>query len=338
MPDDDRPNLTASGRRAAKSNNARMWGDGVVERSAATFHYPCTWDTVSEEELIFLLPSLRSHPDIVANEQHGPIFYLRRALIARIRDCVSRTGMLVQLDKSASNLDMADVIKRSGVLASGIARLPDWAEEAEWRHFYRNSQFVRHRAGPYEKGRVWESPSEFVLFELYVLYCLDRVLRDAMTSAGNASGEPQSTADLGVALTASIYASFNAAYVYPELEFAHELLAVGGWLGYLVRGRPALMPVFVAAHLIDQLSRKPDDSADVAGKCDALIRFHAELAAGVPRLLKRARQVRSAGYPLAVRPSRGWALGPVRPLVWAEEHADDLRARIGFGCCSLEAT
>jgi hypothetical protein len=314
-----------------------MWGDGVVTRSAATFHYPCSWDTVSEEELVFLLPSLRAHPGI-ASLEYGPAYYLRRALSARIRDSVNRAGLLAQSDRSASGLDMSEIIARSGVLKDG-ADPSQWAEDNDWRHFYRNSQFIRHRAGPScTKGRVWESPGDFLLFELYVLYCLNRVLRDAEAVAMSAPREPAAPADLDLALTASIYSSFNAAYVYPQLEFAHELLAVGGWLGYLVRGRPALMPIFVATHLIELLSRKPVEAADPAAQCDALIHFHAELAAGVPRLLKRARQVRDAGYPLAVRPSRGWALGPVRPQVWDEACADDLKARIGFDCCPLEAT
>jgi hypothetical protein len=217
----------------------------------------------------------------------------------------------------------------SGTLAWGDGR-------AEWGELYRNSRFVRHRARASSNGKIYESPRDYILFELYVIYCLDRILHDAIARAQGAPPPAPIDFTLSEALTATIYSSFNAAYVYPHLACSHELLTAGAWLGYLVRGRTALMPPFIAERLLDYLSHPAPDETTDGGACTGLLRFHAEMAARVSRLLKKAKQVYKSGLPLAVRPSRSWELGPVRPDVWDEARSHTIASRIGLNRDPLE--
>jgi len=321
-----------SGQRSVRPASARLWGDGLVDRSLSTAYYPCTWDDVSEDELAFLLPSLRDWP-AAADGDVGPAFFLRRALVARIHDLAQRTAALAREDKWP---DVFTAIKHSGLLTT-LSSTIGWEDgEAEWSELYRSGRLVRHRARSSPNGMIYESPRDYLLFELYVLFCLDRTLRDATARTRGATPPTPADFTLSDALTASIYSSFNAAYVYPHLACSHELMTVGAWLGYLVRGRTALMPPFIAERLLDHLSDPCPDETTESGLCTALLRFHGEMAARLSRLLKKAKQVYKTGLPLAVRPSRSWELGPVRPQVWGVARSHSIADRIGLSCDTLE--
>jgi hypothetical protein len=322
--------------RTVKPAGARLWGDGLVERSLSTVYYPCTWEDVSEDELAFLLPSLCNWPTASASAGIGPVYFLRRALLARIHDFAQRTAALAHDDRSAKWPDVYAAISRSGVVSTIANEVNRGDGQSEWDELYRTGRFVRHRARTTDNGEIYESPRDFTLFELYVISCLDRILHDAI--ARTQADPPPATSDfrLSDALTVTIYSSFNAAYVYPGLACSHELLTVGAWLGYLVRGRTALMPPFIAERLLDYLSDGAPDETTDSGLCIALLRFHAEMAARVSRLQKKAKQVYKAGLPLTVRPSRSWELGPVRPEVWDDARSRTIAARIGLGRDPLE--
>lgn len=323
--------------RAVKPASARLWGDGLVERSLSTAYYPCSWEDVSEDELAFLLPSLSNWPTAAANGGIGPVHFLRRALVARIHDFTQRTAALAREDRSSSRWpDPISAIGRSGVLSTLSGEVAQGDGRAEWTELYRNSRFVRHRGRASANGNIYESPSDYVLFELYVISCLDHILHDAVCRTQGALQPASSEFKLSDALTATIYSSFNAAYVYPQLACSHELLTVGAWLGYLVRGRTALMPPFIAERLVDYLSDSTPDTSTENGLCVALLRFHADMAARASRLLKKAKQVYKSGLPMSVRPSRSWELGPVRPEVWDDARINTIATRIGLDRDPLE--
>jgi hypothetical protein len=167
---------------------------------------------------------------------------------------------------------------------------------------FRTSARYRHGARVPDTGSMRDA----WIFQLAVLASLDRLLQDASRGgdiAANGRGV-QAPMDPGDALLASIHASFNAAYVYPQLSTHHEMFTAGAWLGYLVRGRTALMPVFVAQYIAGQSDRRTADEDTDVDRCDLLLRFHADLAVGWERLLKVARRVERQGVPVKVAPRR----------------------------------
>jgi len=110
-------------------------------------------------------------------------------------------------------------------------------------------------------------------------------------------------------------------------EFVHELLSLGAWLGYLVRGRAALMPSFVAELLRCELGVAPSPSsrAGNASEIRTLLRFYADLAVGSRRLLRQARGAGKSGRAKLVRP-RGQGIS--QPYVWNERAAKEIDARL----------
>jgi hypothetical protein len=116
-------------------------------------------------------------------------------------------------------------------------------------------------------------------------------------------------------LVASTYASFNAAYVYPQFTAFHELFGVGAWLGNLLRGRAALMPMFVADQVLDRMGRHPVNIDSDLAQCDRWLAHHINDAVGIRKLVKIARRVMASGRPAIVRPNRR-APQHVVPHVW----------------------
>jgi hypothetical protein len=130
------------------------------------------------------------------------------------------------------------------------------------------------------------------------------------------------------ALTASTYASVNAAYIYPRYMTFHELFMVGAWLGNLLRGRPALMPIPVAEYVLERAEGKSTASSCEWVECEALVRLHMALVGGAKSLVRTARRVRANGYSGVVRP-RG---EPVRlgrfHVVWNRALRDYIDSRL----------
>ncbi|MDT3685422.1 MAG: hypothetical protein RO009_10315 [Pseudorhodoplanes sp.] len=198
-----------------------------------------------------------------------------------------------------------DIIAQSGT----ITALPFhqiWAEgQAAFPELYGDSPVLRSLVGPVreKRGPEIDANRDVWIFELTVLACLDRILRDSLTKTGT----PDQTNDrfsLPEALIASLYASFNGAYVYRDFVIFHELLLIAAWLGYLVRGRPALMPTFIAEYLVAQFGRAPVNGNSESARCDLILNIHADLTIGSERLLKIARRVMASGNPITVRPAQ----------------------------------
>jgi hypothetical protein len=236
---------------------------------------------VSEDELAFLWPSLQSASPVGAGDVN-PHAIFRRALAARLHDLARRCGGSPELGPGDAAADaVLRTVARAGVINS--APLDELVVEGAraWSKVYYQAPAV---SADRQSASFWR-------FELSVLASLDLAV------------SPSSGADLSDAVVASIYSGVNAAYELPHLAFAHELLTVGAWLGYLIRGRAALMPPFIAERLIDQLGGTLLQPEDDAARCEALVRFHAEAAVGARRLLQTAKRVYKSNTPALVRPA-----------------------------------
>ena len=73
---------------AEPASNPVPWGDGLVDVSLSDLWYAADWNSVSDDELAFLLPSLNGWRAFaggaVAARDSGPIPYLTRTLQARV--------------------------------------------------------------------------------------------------------------------------------------------------------------------------------------------------------------------------------------------------------------
>ena len=177
----------------------------------------------------------------------------------------------------------------------------------------RSDSHSDHRYNPCGPASEGELPNDLAVwtFELSVLACIDRMLLDALPPRSPPAECCIASADCAEVLVASIYTSFNGAYVYPQFAFAHELLGAGAWLGVLLRGRSALMPVFVAQVLADYIGR-----GNVQDPIARLLDFHAELCGGSERLMRRARKINRSGNPAIVRGGLRPTARASRPYVW----------------------
>jgi len=287
--------------REAHAARLPAWGDGVADQSVSSLYYPAAWETVSEDELIFLMPSLR-HAHADATPATRRLF--QRALSARLNHLLRRA----EATGAGAAQAIMGVIEAAGLIQSmpleaALAPQPEAPACGETADASATSDPRTSTSASTNDGRgYW-------VFELSVLSSLDRAAQAASAPAPGSDG-----AELPSALIASIYSGVNAAYAYPSLECAHELLSVGVWLGYLLSGRRAMMPLFVAERLIAHLSAGPGNGT--TGTCDALLMFHAEAAAGTARLLRTAKSVYKSGAPTLVRPLPVGTAKPGNPPLW----------------------
>lgn len=303
--------LSAANHRWNSGQARPIWGDGLAEQSLSTLWYRCTWDNVSEDELAFLIPSLASE-DWKGTQARaiGPRFYLRRALGARLHWAVQMLSSTMCGSTNVSE-QVRDIIARSGT----ITALPFhqiWTEgRATFPELYGESPVLRSLVEPVREKRGSEinANCDVWMFELTVLACLDRILRDSLTET-DARDQTNNCFGLPEAVIATIYASFNGAYIYRNFVIFHELLMIAAWLGYLVRGRPALMPNFIAEYIIAQLGCAPVNSNSESARCSLVLNIHADFTIGLERLLRIARRVTASGNPIMVRP-RHRAQNPV---------------------------
>jgi hypothetical protein len=177
----------------------------------------------------------------------------------------------------------------------------------------RSDSHCDHGYNPFGPASEGEQLNDLAVwtFELSVLACIDRMLLDALPPCSPPAECCIASADCADVLVASIYTSFNGAYVYPQFAFAHELLGAGAWLGVLLRGRSALMPVFVAQVLADYIGRR-----GVQDPIARLLDFHAELVGGSERLMRRARKIIRSGNPGIVRGGLRPTARASKPYVW----------------------
>jgi hypothetical protein len=290
-----------------------IWGHDLIEQSLADWWYPAQWHEISADELVVLNLSLASGP---RRTETGPIAYLRRALAARV--CWAARH-LPPLQASKIHMTPLEVIFQAGVVTTLSQREAVLeGQAAEHILFGRASTSIAQE--PECKHRLRRNRERW-LFELAVLSCLDG-MHDKARGPAKAVG----TVTIADAFVASIHASLNGAYIYPEFVYAHELLSVGAWLGFLVRGRRALMTTFVAERLLAELSfadeRSPEAGDDT--QCRALLVFHANQAVGSQQLLRQARRTHETGRSGIVQPKPHAVL----PYLWNKQAAIEMANRL----------
>jgi hypothetical protein len=257
----------------------------------ATMWYPCNWDTVNADELVLIIPSLISQ-DTPRNVKNGPAPYIWQALAARIESAVLAINSIAS--NGGTGASVLDRLKASGAIAVYLATTFSDGTLRPERPVSDPMGFAfRH----WTSNEVWE-------FELSVLACIDRMLCEALPATPERTKALLDTFELPDALIASIHSRFNGTYVFPQYDFAHEILTAGAWLGVLMQGRPALMPVVVSEVLISYLGRPKSARSPSDEAISDILSFHAALVGGSDRLVRVARKVQAKGYPLAVNGGR----------------------------------
>ena len=213
---------------------------------------------MGEDELVLFIPSLAAGYRR-ASDDAGPALHIRRALARRLE-------FAVRLLSAGDDQQTLERIVACRVISACTPQeaLAEARSDSHSDHRYSS-------CGPASKGG---QPNDLAVwtFELSVLACIDRMLLDALPPRSPPAECCIASADCAEVLVASIHTSINGAYVYPQFAFAHELLGAGAWLGVLLRGRSALMPVFVAQVLADYIGR-----GNVQDPIARLLDFHAEL-------------------------------------------------------------
>jgi hypothetical protein len=268
-----------------------VWGEELVHQSLATAWYPADWDSVTDDELVFLLPSLcNSLP--ASHDRHepalrGPIDYLTRTLTPRADAVAHLLARRSGLTEPTAAAEIGDRLVRSGLLSSIEAR--------------RHSSTLRDSLEP-TPGREQGRPPDWLIAELVALAYTNRMLSDALGNAPPQGAVHAPLIDWPLTLTdvvvASISARLNGAYVYPEHAYAHELLALAALLGHLVAGRTAYLPPSIAGTLLDILRSRP--SAD--DETSAVLRTYIEWAGGANRLMLWARIIHATGVARRITP------------------------------------
>jgi hypothetical protein len=314
-----------------------LWGNGIVDQSLTTLWYPRHWNEVSEDELVLLIPTLASpHHDHAKTRPYGPSFFLRKALCARLRWATLALTPVAADGAAPAPSQLLEIMAETGVVTT-LPTHQGWIEgEKAFLERYASVPMVRPTACCLSGVR---EPTAYIgreawIFELSILKCLDRLLQDSLrtTEIAQEHNSVELPFRLVDVLIATTYASFNGAYIYPQFTIFHELFTVGAWLGYLLRGRAALMPTFIAEYILDRLVREPMHSDSDLAECDRLLRFHINLVAGMERLVMIARQVNASGRSAVVNPtSHAPECAGASRYVWNEALWRHIAARLNLG-------
>lgn len=237
-------------RRAAPST---LWGDGFVSDGLAALASVRSWQLISPDEYVLLFPRLI---------ELGIPTVIRSAIEKGV---AVRAWRMTRLDASSPALRLQS---RLPVADAESSHHRDWfADETAAVHLLRRVGLLR--VVPSRRSA-----------ERSVLTVLDRVLH-----AIQRGEEPRWSQEAEALL--AFGAGVHPAYVWPEAALSHARGTTAGWLGFLDRGRPALMPLVVAEYLTDELDP------------------HFMELAGGPRIMERLREAarrRLAGENPVVRP------------------------------------
>lgn len=264
-----------------KTRATGAWGDDLIELPLSDLWYPASWDSVSDDELAFLLPSLSQwrprHCEISLAD--GPVGYLRRTLSVRA------TRNLAFFADAANALSAADVLNLL-IEERFITQL----ERADFDTL------------PVTHVTLGDDLDRSVAGELHALAHIDRILFDALGAPGGETSRTPIVArpsTLTHAAVISVHARFNAAYVYPEYTLAHELFTVAAIVGHLLDGRSAHISPRVAGAIVDVFEQRKflneDDPARV-------LQDFASRVGGVGHLVRAA--ARGMHRTVVIKPKR----------------------------------
>ena len=323
----------ATGSLRSRDHARPIWGDEWAEGSINCLWYPCNWRDVSDDELVLLIPSLVSlkpngdHPD-----RFGPSRNLRRALIARLRWAVLALSSSANGESDAFER-VLEVINQTKAMTAIDIR--DWSTgEAECTEFYGDlaAELSTRRLSHRFTASKSEASSQYWIYELTVLACMDRLLCHSISTQDVSGSIGRDGGHYGIPeiLLATIHSGLNGAYVYQQIAGSHELLTVGAWLGHLLRGRAAIMPDFIADYIVERFSQAPDEDNSAARRCDRLLYIYGDLTVGSRRLLKIARRVKANGDAAVVTPKFRYSERYSELLACTENFSGDVASRISL--------
>jgi hypothetical protein len=275
----------SSGRKPAPP----AWGEEFVDQSLATAWYSTDWSSVGDDELAYLLPSLRRRHAAVRGDtketQAGPASYLARTLLARAQSAAREVAHV------AGEKTTRDVLEQ--FVASGlITALAPTALLEEPGAVHAEPQASPHAP----------RSSDWLVAELTALAYADRMLRDATETSG-ARTEASPLVDWPLSLAdvfaATVATRLNGAYVYPQYDWAHEVLSLAAVMGHLLQGRTVYFPPFLARALTDIVSGQRRGAQD---DLVAAFRTYADLAGGAALLTGKARIIAALGIARRVSP------------------------------------
>jgi hypothetical protein len=278
--------LSAARARTFELNMAHStpWGDDAADFSLAAVWRAEDWDSVREDDLVFLLPALAG-PYSGRGAARGAAGYLTKVLKARILNAAQLMSAMAHPAPAPSAA--VELLISTGTLTQ--LAIADCLKD-------RVSLSAQVSVGA--KARRPYS----LLADLIAIARIDRMLRDARKMAGHRSvGEsmidwPLSFTDI---IIATIHSRLNGAYVYPNYAYAHETLTVAAVLGHLIQGREAYINRTIASCLLDVIST--DDGLEEDSPCAAL-RHYADIGCGCEQLMELAQRVLADGRAKLAKP------------------------------------
>lgn len=268
------------------------WGMTMPEPSLIKLWAPRHPEDVEADELALYLPGLSISGPFREQISHRLEAHARSALAARIHWFLLGSGRVPPIAPSSAG---AVALAESGVL-TGMSL----AEAAE-----AGARIVQDWFGSERLKSAAHPSRESITSELSIVACLNDLVERAQSLRHPPKPRDGAEAydnELLQALAASVHAGLNAAYIHPAYESLHAYFTTGAWIGYLLRGRPALLPAFVAEYLVDILERPGSDASNEGARCDALLRKWAEEAAGCELLIDCSRTVLRRGARILVPP------------------------------------
>lgn len=220
----------------------RIWGDGILDGTPwETMSY--SWDDVLLEELALYSPTLGRAA--LVGDQPPVCELLEQMVTARVwlACCNGPVSEDLELDRVVAQLN-----ERFPGIGLDVGDIYNTGRES-----------VLGLYGDFEFERVSGSPAK-ELKRLMAVTSLYQDARDRSQMFGE--GSPEDGPDLATALIASIQSDLNAAYVYREFEFAHELFLTGICLAQVARGRSVLLTPAIASCFLDVVENHQND--DVA--------------------------------------------------------------------------
>jgi hypothetical protein len=253
--------------------HSTAWGDDTADFSLAAVWRPADWNSVREDDLVFLLPSLAGHYS-GGDTADGAAGYLAKTLKARVLEAaqlMSATGYSTPAPSAA-----VELLVSSGILTQlAVAECLGDQVRSSAQVGVSAEVGVQHR----------------LLADLIAIARIDRMLRDARRMLGHHL-EGKSMIDWPLSFTdiiiATIHSRLNGAYVYTNHAYAHETLTVAAVIGHLVQGREAYVNRTIASCLLDVIST--DDGFE-GGSAWAALRHYADIGCGCEHLLALAKRV-----------------------------------------------
>jgi hypothetical protein len=278
---------------------AAPWGDGLLDLSLSTLWYSSDWNSVSDDELVFLLPSLSRwrprKPGTTGSGDSGPIDYLTRVLKARTLSAASLISQRSHPSWLNPAQDALDWLVASGIVSKvPISELRLRPKPTD--HGLAESELV-------DDSEASDQLPDWLADELRAIAHLDRLLHDALglTDTDESARAPviRRPQSLAAVVKSTVHSRLNGAYVYPEYAFAHELLTVAAVLGHLLQGRAAYISPPIAECITEVLgardARREDQSVSA-------LRAFADLVGGSDFLVRVATRVRLRGTACLARP------------------------------------